>query len=128
MPYTITVADVKDGFSTAASDAEINMFIVVVDEADDCFAANSVSEEKGKVLKIAAVRHILVLSVNSGGGAVRSQTAPSGASQSFGGWQQQGEGLAATSYGALVRQLDEFGCLTSILENNQNLVLWEVGP
>lgn len=127
MPYVITSTNVKNGFSTTAEDTEIDMLISVVDEADVCLAANGVSDDKGKTLKIYAVRHMLTLASGSVSGTVKSQSAPSGAARSFGGWTQQGEGLASTSYGALVRQLDTYGCLTTILENNVNLNIMSIG-
>lgn len=126
MPYEITNVDVTNGFNTSVPTSEIDLLISVVDNSDECLTANDVADDEGRVLKIYAVRHMLVLSANSGSGTVRSQTAPSGASQSYGGWKQ-GEGLNSSPYGNLLKQLDVYGCVTKLLENDANLLMWSVG-
>lgn len=126
MAAVITANDVTHGFSTTVPHDEIELLIEVVSAADDCLDANSVPESKQKILKIYAVRHMLTMQANSGAGIVKSRTAPSGASQSFATWQ--GQGVQGTSYGALLKQLDVYGCVVSILENDTNKVgIYSVG-
>ena len=125
MATAITVEDVKLGFATALDDAEIELMIGVVDEADTCLDANSVSEGKQKALKLYGVRHMLSLMENDGRGKATSEQAPSGAGRSFASWQ--GKDLASTRYGALLKQLDAFGCVTRLLENTNQVSIRSVG-
>ena len=123
----IFVEDVKGGFPTTVGDDEIQMLIDMLDRSDACFSANNVPEEDVRLLKIYAVRHFLQLQSNSGRGQVTSESAPSGASRSFASWSQ-GKGLNATQYGVMIKQLDRFGCIRGVIENDQSLVLMSVGP
>lgn len=118
MASVITYAQVIDGFATTISETQIDLLIDIVDEADTCLDANAVSASKQTMLKIYAVRHMLTnMGVEqSGKGAVTSESAPSGASRSY--RPPTGGGLASTSYGALLKQLDVYGCVTGLLENN----------
>lgn len=125
MAVVITVSDVKDGYATTVSDSEIQMLIDIVDGADACLDAAAVPVARQRALKIYAVRHMLQMQANGGKGTVKSQSAPSGASQSFSGWT--GTGLQSTSYGTLLKQLDTTGCVTAILENDGNVMILSVG-
>ena len=120
MPYVITVAEVKDGFSTSASDADITAYIAFADQADECMTLNSVSDAIGKQLKILFVRHI----VTSGrdGGSIASERAVSGASRSFGEFAP-----GQTGYLDTLKRLDRYGCVYSLLENNAPIQLRSVG-
>lgn len=126
MAAAITVSDVKEGFATTVSDSEIEMLIEIVDGADACLDAAAVPGARQRALKIYAVRHMLQMQVNGGKGAVRSESAPSGASRSYSGWAG-GDGLMSTSYGSLLKQLDTTGCVTGILENDGNVMILSVG-
>lgn len=122
---TVTPADIKAGFQTEASDAEIQGLIdFVVSGSSACLTANAVPEASQDLLTTYAVRHILTLTNASGRGSVTSERAPSGASRSFGSWQ--GEGLASTRYGSLLMQLDTFGCVRGVMENSKNLAFFSV--
>lgn len=125
MATAITAADVKLGFETSLSDAEINLLIGIVDEADACLDASGVSEGKQKALKLYGVRHMLALQENDGRGKATSEQAPSGAGRSFASWQ--GKGLESTRYGLMLKQLDTFGCVRTLLENGSNLSIRSVG-
>lgn len=127
MATAITYADVIDGFDTSVSQAQIELLIAIVDEADKCLDANSVSASKQEMLKIAAVRHMCVMmgASESGKGAVTSESAPSGASRSY--KAPSGMGLESSSYGMLLKQLDGYGCVTSLLENTMQLSIRSVG-
>ena len=126
MAAVITASDVKEGFATTVSDSEIEMLIEIVDGADACLDAAAVPDARQRALKIYAVRHMLQMQANGGKGAVRSESAPSGASRSYSGWAG-GEGLMSTSYGSLLKQLDTTGCVTGILENDGNVMILSVG-
>lgn len=127
MASVITYAQVIDGFATTISETQVNLLIAIVGEADTCLDANAVSASKQTMLKVAGVRHMLTnMGVEqSGKGAVTSESAPSGASRSY--RPPTGGGLSSTSYGALLKQLDVYGCVTSLLENNGFVSLRSVG-
>jgi len=126
MSVVITVADVKNGYPTTVPDDEIQMLIDVVDLADPCLDAAAVPDAKQKVLKIYGVRHMLAMQANGGKGTVTSQHAPSGASQSFSAWK--GQGVTATPYGSMLKQLDVTGCVVGLLENDGGFLgAWSIG-
>ena len=127
MAVTITYADVILGFETDIPEAQVDLLIAIIDEADTCLDAYAVSASAQEILKLSAVRHMLTLmsSAGSGKGAVTSESAPSGASRSY--RPAQAGDLSATSYGALIKQLDKFGCITARLENNQYTMLRSIG-
>ncbi len=126
MAATITVDEVKDGFETTISDTEIQLMIDFVDaNADECLDKNSVPESTCKLLKLYAVRHMCTLMVESGRGTIKSQGAPSGASRSFNAWS--GEGVTSTTYGSMLSQMDENGCVTDIFRNDNNYDLLTIG-
>lgn len=127
MAAAITYSDVVEGFSTSVSQSQIELLIAIVDEADTCLDANAVSASKQKMLKVVAVRHMAVMmgASESGKGAVTSESAPSGASRSY--KPPSGTGLDSSSYGALLKQLDGFGCIVTLLENTANLSIRSVG-
>jgi hypothetical protein len=116
MAVVITAADVKNGFSTVVPDDEIGLLISIVAEADACLDAALVPDDRQRILKIYAVRHMLAMQANNGQGVLTGRTAPSGASQSFSAWK--GVGVNATPYGNLLKQLDKNGCLVALIEND----------
>jgi hypothetical protein len=123
----LTPADIKDGFPTTVSDAEIQLLINFFDRADACLEANGVDEDTANLLKTYAVRHLLALQANSGRGNVRSESAPSGAGRSFASWVQ-GKGLDATSYGAMLKMMDAKGCVRNVIDNDGQAAFMNVGP
>lgn len=126
MSVTITVDDVKNGFSTTVPDDEIQVLIEIVSEADACMDAAGVSDDRQRMMKIYAVRHMCYMQTNGGRGNVTSQTAPSGASQSFSAWK--GVGVNASPYGNLLKQLDKSGCVVGLLENDgPQLAIMSIG-
>lgn len=123
MAATITIADVKDGFDTDLPDSQITIAITLANQADACLDKNAVPDDVQSALKVLAARHILSLQANSGRGEITSQSAPSGASQSFGRWQGKG---GSPFYG-LIEQLDKYGCIKALFENNAGLLMRSVG-
>lgn len=127
MAYEITIADVNGTSPTGASDDEITMVIALLDTADDCMTANGVPDDVGKLIKIYAARHLLTLGQNGGAGAVTQQSSASGASRTMSGWTQ-GKGLNATSFGAMVAQIDKYGCVSRLLASDAGMFFGSVGP
>jgi hypothetical protein len=82
-----------------------------------------VPEQTAKALKTYAARHVLSLQANGGRGNVRSETAPSGASRSYGGYT----GAEGSSYGLLVKQLDIWGCVFTLIDRTPGLAAFSVG-
>jgi hypothetical protein len=125
MAVSIGASDVKAGYQTGIPDSEIDLLISVVDGANACLDANAVPADKQTLLKVYAVRHMLALMDNSGRGQATSESAASGASRSFAQWQ--GKGLLSTRYGTLLKQLDVYGCVTTILQQDVGLMVMSVG-
>lgn len=126
MAVTVTVAEVKDGFDTTVSDAEIQMMIDFIDaSADVCLDANSVPDNTVKLLKLYAVRHMCTMSVNSGRGTISSERAPSGAGRGFSAWS--GENVESTPYGSMLKQMDKYGCVVSVLQSDTNFDFFSIG-
>jgi hypothetical protein len=127
MAVVITYADVINGFNTSVPESIVDLLIETIDEADECLDANSVSAAKQELLKITAVRHMATLmgASESGKGAVTSESAPSGASRSY--KAPSGGSLESTSCGIMLKQLDAFGCVVNLLENNVKFMFKQVG-
>lgn len=123
----LTPTDIKAGFQTDLPDSEIQDLIDFMAAADDCLTKNSVPTATQDLLKKYAIRHLLLLQGNSGRGEVSSERAPSGASRSYREWNGT-EGLSATRYGALLKQMDRYGCIRAVVENNKRLELFVSGP
>ena len=126
MAVTITSTEVKEGFTTTTSDSEIDMLIAFVDGADTCLDSNSVPDNTVKLMKLAAVRHMLTLQSNDGNGPLQSQNAPSGAGRSFQNWQG-GTDINASRYGAMLNQMDTNGCVVSLLTNDSKPQFYTLG-
>lgn len=128
MATAITYAEVINGFDTSLPEAQVDLLIDVVDGADTCLDANSVSASSQSILKITAVRHMLTLmgSAGSGKGSVTSEQSPSGAGRSYSAPSAK-DGLLSTSYGALLKQLDKYGCVVNQIENQQRISIRSIG-
>jgi hypothetical protein len=123
MAVTVTIEEVKASFSTDVADPEITLAIDLVSQADECLDRYQVAEAVQKALKLYAIRHALFMQANSGQGALTSQSAPSGASRSFGRWAGRG----GSPYWGLLEQTDQTGCLIRLLRKRPNLGAWTVG-
>ncbi|WP_106478111.1 DUF7370 family protein [Phytohalomonas tamaricis] len=123
MAVTITAADVQ-GYGITGADAMIDGYIALVAQADTCLDKNKVPDETQRLLKINAVAHLMTLAQ---GGQIRSQSAPSGASRSFA--TPTGQGIELTNWGSMLKTLDRYGCITSLLENDKERpMVMSVGP
>lgn len=123
MAATITIADVKDGFDTDLPDSQLQIAITLANQADACLDANGVPDDLQSALKVLAARHIAYMQSNSGRGGVTSESAPSGASRSYGRWTGNG----GSPYYGLIEQMDQTGCIKALFENQANLWLRSVG-
>lgn len=120
MPYTITTTEVRDGFATGASDADLTAYIAIADQADACLTANSVADAIGKQLKILAVRHMAADATD--GGDITSERAVSGAQRSY-AQRRKGE----TGYLNTLRSLDRYGCVVAVVSNGGYVQFRAVG-
>ena len=122
MSYAITVSDVRAGFTTNLPDAAIELAIAFIDTADACLTANGLSADHGRALKLYGVRHMLTMQANSGQGIAQSESAPSGASRSFKTTDDSG-----TQYSALLKQIDKYKCVSSLIQQDNQLSMMSVG-
>lgn len=123
MAVIITVEDVA-GYGIRAPEVVIDGLIAMMMQVDDCLDANDVPEDMQRLLKLYAIGHMATLVT---GGQIRSQSAPSGASRSFA--VPTGIGLASTSWGALLKSMDKWGCLSALLTNDEpKPMILSVGP
>ena len=121
MSYSITSSEVKDGFGTSASDADITAYIAVVDQSDACLTANGVSFTIGKHMKVLGVRHLARLAETDG--QVISERAVSGASRSVA--RRNGDDTGPLTS---LRALDKSGCVISlVVSNNPRVQFRSVG-
>ncbi len=109
MAVTITVSDVREVIKSSLPDAVIVGLIAHMDRADQCLDANMVDDDSQRNLKLFAVAHLLQLQDL---GAYASETAPTGASQTY---RTTGNDLTNTGWGKIVSALDLFGCIRSNL-------------
>lgn len=121
----ITVEDVKEIQPTDLPDSVIELMISTVEQACACFDAKNVPEDVQKLLCLYGVAHQIVMADD--GGEVKSQRGQSGASRTLA--IEDSNGITATRWGKLVKQLDEYGCLTPILDNSGGwLFAAAIGP
>lgn len=120
MPYTVTIAMIKDGFNSPVSDADLTGYIAIVDQADTCLTNNSVPDAIGVQLKLLAIRHLATNQRD--GGSVTSERAVSGASRSYANYRAGDTGFLET-----LRQLDRWGCVRGVVEQNARLQLRSIG-
>lgn len=120
MPYTITTTQVRDGFTTSASDADLTAYIAIMDQADACLTANGVADAIGMQLKVLGVRHLAGNA--SDGGDITSERAVSGAQRTYAGRK-----AGSTGYLDTLRALDQYGCVVGLLSNGGYVQLRAVG-
>ena len=123
MAVTITATEVKDGFTTSVPDAEVDLWITLVNQADTCLDKNKVADDIQRILKLTAVRHLLWGQSNQGRGTVTSESAPSGASRSYGQWKGEG-----SPYWDTLKMADVTGCVRGVIDNKSQLRFMNVGP
>lgn len=118
--YAISVASVLDGFSTGASTADVAGFISLVDQADACLTANTVSGAVGKQLKTLAVRHLLANSNDRG--SVTMERSTSGAARSYKERRNGDTGFLET-----LRSVDQHGCVMALLSKGSYVQFRSIG-
>lgn len=115
MAVTITVEEVKAMCPTSLPDDAIQRFIGMSKEADACFDSSGVSDVMAKSLKLWGVCHLITV---SGGGQVTSERDMDGASVNYES-VAGGVGLGSTSFGQLIKSVDQYGCVSSIIDKPQ---------
>ena len=121
---TITVEEVNKLYPNAFDADTVQCMIEALNAADECLTANNVAEPTCKLLKLYAVAYQLV---EANGGEVVSQRGQSGASRTLA--NQQGEGLEKNRFGRLLKNLDQYGCVTSLVDNSGTwLFAASIGP
>jgi hypothetical protein len=109
MATFITVTDVKDFCAEAASlsDSAIQIYIDMVDQANECLDLTLVVAAVQKFLKLNAVCHYIT---QAGGGQVKSERDMDGASVTFETYQREGYGLVSTTFGQNILNSGNSGC------------------
>lgn len=120
MSWAITISEVKDGFSTSASDADLAAYMALVDQADACLTLKGVHSAVGRQLKILGVRHLATSS--SDRGAVVEEQAVSGARRRY-NERAGGE----TGYLQTLRSIDQYGCVLGLVNRNARIQFRSVG-
>lgn len=123
MAVVITQEDVTS-YGIVAPPPVIDGLILLMAQADECLDKHNVPDDVQKTLKLYAIGHMSYLVT---GGQIKSQSAPNGASRSFA--VPTGVGLASTTWGALLKSLDKWGCISNLLTNDQpKPMVLSVGP
>lgn len=123
MAVTITVADVIAMQPTSLPDSVVQLMIDTIDAADACLDANNVPDATQSLLKLYAVSHMVYMASR---GNVTSESSPTGASRSY--RQAYGGDLGGSQWGSLLLSLDQYGCVTGILQNDQTTFIGSMGP
>ena len=106
MSITLTLEDFKARFPGVSSpDVLIQDFIDMVAQIQPCLEVNY----PDAVARMIAYNLVAHFCEESGGKRVKSQSAPSGASQSYDLGTGK-DGLVSTSYGRVALQMDTAGC------------------
>lgn len=118
MAIVITPADIKALFPDASKypDALITALITVTGKVDACLEANY-DPDTALLIKQYTIMHMLA---TGGGKRVKSQTAASGASQSF-DFRRDGLGIMSTEYGRMIDMLDSSKCVENTFDTGSSL-------
>lgn len=123
MAVDITPADVKAIQPTGLPDSVIQLMIDTIDAADACLDANGVPDATQDLLKLYAVAHMVYMASR---GNVKSESSPTGASRSY---RDAGDNdLTGSQWGNLLLSLDQYGCVTNILQRDNIKFIGSVGP
>lgn len=114
MAVTISASDVTTAYpATAAVDSTMmDGFIALVDQADACLDANGVSVVLQTSIKVAAVAHLATQSIDQS--SVKSAGSATGASVTY-------KDSRTTPQWALLKSLDQYGCVTSLLDDGSGI-------
>lgn len=122
MAVTITVADVIAIQPTALPDDVVQLIIDTIDQADACLDANAVPDSTQELLKLYGAAHLVYAATR---GNVTSETSPTGASRSY---RDGGTSLSSSPWGGLLASIDQYGCVTSLLNANNKTFIGSMGP
>lgn len=117
MAIIVTIEEIKALFPDASKypDALITALIAASGKADDCLEADY-DAGTAKLIKQYLVMHMLA---TGGGKRVKSQTAASGASQSF-DFRKDGLGIMSTEYGRMIDMLDTNKCVENAYDTGSS--------
>jgi hypothetical protein len=115
MAAQISFADVKAFIPNSLPDSVIYSYILISDQADACLDGSALDDNIQQALKLNAVAHMITLATAASGEVV-NETSRTGASVTY-KQNQGGLGLASTSYGRLLQQIDSTGCLTGLFKS-----------
>lgn len=122
MAVTITAADVKAIQATSLPDSVINDIIALMDTADTCLDANAVPDAIQRLLKLYGAAHLVY---ESTAGHVQSERSPTGASRTY---KQSSDGAGSSPWGVQLKQIDQYGCVTSLVMQDAQVYISSVGP
>lgn len=115
----VTIPDLRARFPTlTAPDELLGDIIELVGTISPCVDA-SYPESTAKLIQMYLCAHFGELSA---GRRVKSQAAPSGASQSF-DYGASGQGLSETAYGRMVLNIDTAGCAGALAGSQFDLLV-----
>lgn len=126
MCVPLTPEDIKEFMpaATGVADSVLQLYIDMIASADPCLTGSGQNNATIKALKLNYIAHLVTM---AGGvsGEVVSERSPTGESVQYAAPAAQGRGLAATSYGRMVQQLDLSGCFAAL--QKPSIVAYSVG-
>ena len=122
MAAVITVEDVLAVQPSTLPEAVIESMIALVDQADACLDANGVPDDVQSLIKIYGVSHLLAAAQS---GNLLSERSPTGASQSY---RESKNPLHYSKWGQQLSLIDQYGCVTSLIQGAPKCYLASVGP
>lgn len=115
MCVPISFETVRQFMPAAATmpDLILQMYIDAASAADACLVGTGKSQAALQLIKLNYIAHQITLASGVSGEVV-SERSPTGAALQYAAPATQGRGLAATSYGRSVLQLDSSGCFSAL--------------
>ncbi len=117
MCVPVAVETLREFMPAAAntSDMLLQIYIDAASQADPCLLGSGKPSATILLIKLNYIAHLLTLAAGVSGEVV-SERSPTGAQLQYAAPATQGRGLAATSYGRVVQQLDTGGCYAALDE------------
>lgn len=122
MAVVITAAEVKAIQPTTLPDSVIDDIISTIDQADACLDANAVPDATQRLLKLYGSASLLYTSST---GNVQSERSPTGASRTY---KNGSSSLEDSPWGSALLALDEYGCVSSLLQRDNTMYIASTGP
>lgn len=124
MAEIITVAEIKAIQPTSLPDSVIQAMIATIDQADTCLDQNNVPADVQKLLKLYGTAHMVYGTTK---GNVKSERSPTGGSRTYRDTKQN-DPLNGSTWGTQLLGLDQYGCVTRLLQRNRTMAMISVGP